>query len=142
MNFKQISILIGGILSLLMVLFHTRFYHLFQWNIDFEKVSKSNSRILYTIHLALILLFTCYALISFIYLTELSQGKGLAFGVLLFYSLFWFWRTLWQVFYFKPSKSRKWKKFRIMHYVLILWFTLLLLAYGLPVIIKIFEVLK
>lgn len=53
MLISKICIITGGILSLLMVMFHTRFYKLFDWKKDFEKISIKNQKIFYTIHLAL-----------------------------------------------------------------------------------------
>lgn len=71
-----ISIYIGGVLTLLMALFHTKFYKMFKWKADFKDLSLANPRILYTIHLALLLLFFIIAIVSIAYAKELSQNIG------------------------------------------------------------------
>ena len=139
MVISKISVIIGGIFSLLMVIFHTQFYKLFNWQEDFGKVSARNQRIFYTIHIALYLFFIIFAILSFVYIDELSQCSGLSFGVMLGYSLFWLWRTVWQIIYFKSRKTRKDKgarKLLFLHYLLIVIFLILFLAYSIPVVIK------
>lgn len=138
---SKVCIITGGILSLLMVVFHTRFYKLFQWKEEFEKITLRNQRIFYTIHIALLLLFLVFALLSFIYTEELSQASGLALGITAGYSLFWLWRTIWQIVYFRPSSSTtadpRMRKFLFLHHLLIFIFLLLFIAYLIPVISKI-----
>jgi hypothetical protein len=134
MNISEFSILIGGILSLAMVIFHMRFYVLFGWKTEFEKVQRISHNIFYTIHIALLLFFVIFSIISFVYLKELAVCTGLAFGINLLYALFWLWRTLWQIFYFKyPNGVKK----SALHYILILVFSLLFISYSIPVILKI-----
>jgi hypothetical protein len=128
MSISEFSIIFGGLLSLVMVVFHMRFYILFGWKSEFEKVQRISHNIFYTIHIALLLFFVIFSIISFVYLKELASCTGLAFGVTLCYALFWLWRTLWQIFYFKAKST--------LHYILILVFSLLFISYALPVIMK------
>ena len=125
-----VSIYAGGSLTLLMALFHTRFYRLFGWKNDFTKISPLNTRIIYTVHLALLLLFFILAALSIGYARELSQSTGLSFGLNILISLFWLWRFLWQLFYFKREKG---KKIPPMAIALIVVFLLLAIAYLIPV---------
>ena len=104
MHIIKAFIVIGGILTLGIAIFHTRFYKKFKWQDDFEKIELKNSKIFYSIHIATILFFLIFAFISLIYARELSSGKGLARGITSSYSLFWLWRTVWQVVYFKPLR--------------------------------------
>ena len=136
MLISKICIITGGILSLLMVMFHTRFYKLFDWKKDFEKISIKNQKIFYTIHLALLLLFFVFSFISFAFANELSQCNGLACGITLGYSLFWLWRTTWQIVYFRPMKSQKVDKMIFMHYLLIFIFGILFVVYLVPFILN------
>jgi hypothetical protein len=133
MNISLISIYIGGGLSLLMVVFHTQFSKIFNWQLDFKRVSNINRRIIYTIHIALYLLFIGFSFISFVNGVELSKSIGLAFGINLIYSLLWLWRTIWQVVYLKPEKKNK---FYSMHIILIVVFFLLFISYSLPIILR------
>ena len=129
----QICIISGGILSLFMVAFHSRFYRMFYWRREFKKVSLPNQRVLYTIHIALLLFFLVFAVLSLVYVDKLSQPHGLAFGMTGLYALFWLWRTIWQVAYFRPPKGSDLKKMPFIHYFLIIIFALLFIAYGIPV---------
>ena len=135
MNISEFSILTGGILSFAMVIFHLKFYNLFGWKTEFEKVQLKNRNIFYTIHIALILFFVIFSIISIVYFKELAVCTGLAFGISLLYSIFWLWRTIWQIFYFKYPEEIKSKP--ALHYIVILIFSLLLISYAIPVILEI-----
>ncbi|MFW6324460.1 MAG: hypothetical protein ACOC0U_05290 [Desulfovibrionales bacterium] len=45
--------------------------------------------------------------LSLVYARELSTSRGLAFGFNLLLSLFWIWRFVWQIVYFKREKNKK-----------------------------------
>lgn len=136
MLISQICIITGGILSLFMALFHTQFYKLFNWKKDFEKISVINQKVFYTIHLALLILFFVFSFISLAYTNELSQCSGLACGITLGYSLFWLWRTIWQILYFRPPKNQKVSKMNFLHYLSILVFGILFVVYLIPFIMS------
>lgn len=129
-----ISIYCGGVLSLVMGIFHSQFYKLFKWKKELEKISETNMNIIYTIHLALLLIFFGFAVISILYAKELSICIGISFGINLMYAIFWLWRTIWQIIYFKPDKK---SKLLYLHYILIIYFVFLFITYILPVILKI-----
>lgn len=124
-----ISIYFGGFLTLLMAFFHTRFYKLFKWEHDYTSISEINKKIFYTIHLALYLLFFGFSIITILNAEELSKCNGIAFYLNLLLALFWFWRFVWQIIYFKG---------KIMHFVLIVYFFLLFISYLIPILIKYF----
>ena len=119
-----------------MALFHTQFYKLFNWKKDFEKISVINQKVFYTIHLALLILFFVFSFISLAYTNELSQCSGLACGITLGYSLFWLWRTIWQILYFRPPKNQKVSKMNFLHYLSILVFGILFVVYLIPFIMS------
>lgn len=125
-------ILSGGLLTILVAVFHTRFYSIFGWIRELEKISESTRRILYTIHLALLLLFLGIGLFTILFSEFLSSGSimALTFNGILF--LFWAWRTFWQLFYFKPPKNRRLIKMRRLHYLMVYVFFLLSLSYFIP----------
>lgn len=102
-----ICIYAGGVLTILMALFHTRLYRMFDWKEDLKKLSRANSRILYTIHLALLLLFFMIGTCSIIYAGELSRSIGLSAGLNTSLCIFWLWRFIWQLAYFKSEKGQR-----------------------------------
>ena len=122
-----ICIYTGGALTLLMALFHTLFYRLFKWQAESERMSPVNRRIFYTIHLALLLLFFALGAVSVLGAPELARCRGVSFGLVLAMALFWLWRAVWQLAYFRGGK---------MHYALTAWFFLLFAAYALPLVIR------
>jgi hypothetical protein len=136
MELSLISIYAGGLLTLFLAVFHTRFYRLFHWEKEYEHVSLVNRRIFYTIHVALYLLFFLFAFISFVYARELAASEGLAFGINIACSAFWLWRALWQICYFRTPAGRRppaiW-------YVMVLSFLLLFIAYLAPVLLKVLQ---
>lgn len=134
MKTNELFILMGGTLSLLMVIFHGFFYRLFNWKAEFKKIQSVNRRIFFTIHLALILLFATFTFFSFLYFREMAACDGMAFGVVISYAAFWLWRMIWQVIYFKQPKPAR--KRPALHYGLVVAFGLLFIFYAVPVLMK------
>jgi hypothetical protein len=130
-NISLICIYCGGVLSIFMGIFHTQFSRLFKWKREFEKVSDTNRKIIYTVNIALLLLFFGIAVVSLFYAKELSLCSGISFGINLMIAVFWLWRTVWQIFYFKMKKNNP------LHFVLIGYFALLFLSYAFPVMLKV-----
>jgi hypothetical protein len=128
-----VSIYIGGALTLIMAIFHTRFYRMFNWKADFDKVTVLSARIIYTVHLALLLLFFMLGIISIVNAKELAQSIGLALGLNLLFSVFWLWRLIWQFAYFKREKRQK---IPLIGIILIFVFALLFITYLIPVIYR------
>ena len=128
------SVIFGGVLTFLMFIFHTRLYWMFGWQQDLSNLTLANQRILYTIHIALILLFLAFSLISLIFSRELSQPGGLAIGILIAFSAFWVWRAIWQVLYFRVPPGTA--SVPVMNYVLTSVFVLLAVAYILPLVLQ------
>lgn len=133
-NIEEISIVIGGILSLLMVFFHMGFHRIFHWEKGLKSVREMNIRIVYSIHIALILAFLIFTALSFGYTEEMAQCEGLAFGLVGSIAVFWFWRTIWQLIYFRPPRNHK--KLLLMHWALVVIFLLLSSCYSIPVVMK------
>jgi hypothetical protein len=131
-----ISIYVGGVLTLFLAIYHTRFYTLFQWEKEYQHVALLNRRVFYTIHVALFLLFFLFAIISLVYAWELSNSEGLALGINISFSAFWLWRALWQIYYFQPSKD---KRPAPIWYVMLFSFFGLFIAYLIPVLLKILK---
>lgn len=127
------SVIFGGVLTFLMFVFHTRLYTMYGWQQDLSNMTLASQRILYTIHLAL-LLFLAFSLVSVIFYRELSQPEGLAVGLLIALSVFWIWRAVWQVFYLKvPPETAS---VPVMNYALTAVFAMLAMAYILPLVLQ------
>jgi len=126
-----ISIYIGGTLTLLIAILHTRYYKMFNWKTDFEKITIVNAKIIYTIHLALLLLFFLIGIISILYAKELSMSVGLANGLNILFSAFWIWRLIWQFAYFKKKKRQKRSPIVVFLNTV---FLLLIVSYSVPVV--------
>ena len=122
-----ISIYGGGSLTLLMALFHLRFPKLFHWKNDYTSISEVNKKIFFTIHLALLFMFIVIGILSLVYARELSECTGISFGFNVAISVFWLWRVVWQIFYFKG---------KTIHYILIAVFLILSATYSVPVVFK------
>ena len=131
---SRIMIVSGGILTLGMAFFHQRFPKMFGWKDDFDKIGKPKGKIHYTIHLALLLLFIGIGLLSISFSSELSRPVGLGMGICILISLFWLWRTIWQLLYFKLPKGPLPKAPVVMHYVMTICFLVLTITYSYPVI--------
>jgi hypothetical protein len=130
MILSKISVFIGGFLSLALFLFHAKLYTLFGWQGEFTKISMLNGKIIYTVNLALTLLFLFFSIMSFAYFNELARCDGLAFGVCLGLSLFWIWRLIWQFVCFQWVISG-------VSIFLVGSFLLLSVSYLMPVVLKV-----
>jgi len=133
LSVAEISVITGGTLTFLLAVFHTGFYSIFGWKNEFKKISLLNSRIYYTIHLALLLILFAFGTLSFVYVEELAKCTGLGLGVMGLFSLLWLWRTIWQIVNFSPKGD---KKLQTMHYVLIVIFGSLFMSYSIPILLK------
>lgn len=129
-----VSIYAGGILTLGIAAFHTRFYKMFDWEDAFGKLNARDSRVLYTVHLALLLLFLVIGALCLVYAGELGRSIGLAFGLNVSLSAFWAWRLVWQFTCFKSAKGRKKPAISI---VLIVAFFLLAISYLIPPVLRV-----
>ena len=137
MVLSKVSIIIGSCLTILMIIFHVSFPKIFKWKKDFQRITVTNKRIFFTIHVALFLFFIIIAIITLVHINDLIKCEGINFSLLLLISLFWLWRMIWQIFYFKPEKG---SKLLYMHYILIIIFLLLSLSFITPILIKILKI--
>ncbi|MEW6404367.1 MAG: hypothetical protein AB1649_21415 [Chloroflexota bacterium] len=126
------AIIIGGLLSFALAIYHCTFYHIFKWNDEFQKISVLNARIFMTLHIGLIAVFMFFSFLSFVYTKELGQCNGLAGVIIGFYAFVWLFRTIWQVTYLRVLHSEK----PFSHYVFTVWFFLLFVAYSIPVVVN------
>jgi len=137
MGLLEIGIVIGGIISLVVAIGHCTFYKFFRWESLFNKTSPINGKVIYTIHIFLIPLFLFFSYLSFFRTKELAGAEGLALDLLIFYSLLWFCRGIWQIIYFGSSrKNEDQKKDNRMHFVVIGVALILFIVYVAPIVVK------
>ncbi len=110
---------------------HAFFDRLLGWGDDLAHTKPGNRTVLYTIHVALYLLFLPFALVSIAYPAELAQAGGLDGTLAISYAAFWAWRLVWQLVYFRElaRASRRW---RVVHPVLVGLLAFMVLAYAGP----------
>lgn len=132
MTGSELAVTCGGALTLLMGGFHVTFPKRFVWDADFGKIAPVNARVLYTIHLALLLLFILLGSLSVWFRGELATGRGLGGGLTLAMAAFWAWRATWQWLYFRPPSGPGGASRRRLHYAVAAHFTLTSLAYLAP----------
>ena len=130
----ELAIKIGGVLSALLGIGHCLFYRGFGWNEDFEKTRLLTAKVLYTIHVFLVPMFFFFSYMSFFHTKELAGGTPLGITVTAFYSVFWCFRALWQIVYFRPARTKGFEKLRLLHYSFIIYFIFLWAAYTLPLL--------
>ena len=135
MTLAKACIYAGGALTLLVAVFHTRFYRLFRWEKPLQTMGFPNNSIFYTIHIALLLLFFLVAFLSFRYAGELEAGTGLALGLAAGLALFWLWRAVWQITYFSEARGP-------MHAGLTACFFLLAACYAVPAVMALRKMLS
>lgn len=97
------AVYISGVLTLLVALYHLRLYKIKNWQEELEDIDPQTQRILYTINLALTILFFLIGFLTFIYANELISNKGLAFGFNFSLCCFWIWRVIWGRIYLKNT---------------------------------------
>jgi hypothetical protein len=131
---NEVAIRIGGVLSAIVGVGHCLFYRGFGWNEDFEKTRLITAKTLYTIHIFVIPMLFFFSYASFFHTKELAGGTPLGIAVTAFYSVFWLFRGLWQIVYFRPSRIGGSEKLLPLHYFLIVYFVLLWAAYTYPIL--------
>ena len=136
---NEMAIRIGGLLSVMLGIGHCFFYRGFNWEKDFKIASLLTSKVLYTIHLFLIPMFFFFGYLSWTHTNELAGGTSLGISITGFYSIFWFLRGLWQVMYFRSSKTKGFEKLLPLHYFLVFYFIMLWATYTLPILNNYFD---
>jgi|ERR1035438_3504007 hypothetical protein len=123
----------AGIVTVLIGIGHTAFHRIFGWKRAFASMSSLNAKVFTTIHIATTLFLLLVGALTLRYSELLSQSTEPASVLCVALSLFWSWRLLWQLAYFKPSQVEHNSRLLILHYILTLFFAFLAMAYGAPV---------
>lgn len=133
-NLVEGGLQLAGGISLIIGLGHTAFYRMFGWKDDLARISPLNAKILMTIHIATTILLLFFGVLTIRFSSHLSQNTEVAPVICLALSIFWGWRFIWQVIYFRPSTIEHDSKLLILHYSLITMFGILAIAYAAPLI--------
>lgn len=133
-SYSTLGLQIAGIISLVIGIGHTAFHRIFGWHRDFQRISTLNVKVFTTIHIATTLFLIVTGALTFRYASLLSQPTEVASVICLSLFVFWCWRFIWQVLYFKPSKIEHDRRFLLLHYVLVALFAALTLGYGAPLV--------
>lgn len=128
---------LAGAISLIIGFGHIAFYRVFRWKGDFAKISPLNARIFMTLHIATIILLFGFGILTIRFSSQLAQPTEIASTICLLLSLFWSWRLIWQIVYFKPFKQERDNKLQFLRYTLIVMFSLLALFYAAPLMKRI-----
>jgi hypothetical protein len=136
----EIGIILAGMFSLALSIFHIpqvwqKFFP--KWSKEISNLDLLNQKLINTILIALSLLLQIFAFISIIFTNELSQGKGLARGILICLSIFWFWRAIWQLIYFPPSKIEHNNILLFLNYSVVIISIINAILYFLPFIVRV-----
>ncbi|MBI5342613.1 MAG: hypothetical protein HZB63_04765 [Deltaproteobacteria bacterium] len=123
----------AGIVTVLIGIGHTAFHRIFGWKRAFASISVHNAKVFTTIHIGSTIFLYLVGALTLRYSALLSQSTEPASVLCVSLSLFWSWRLLWQLTYFKPSPIKQDTRFLVMHYAFTLSFAFLVAAYGAPV---------
>ncbi len=129
-SYPTFGLQVAGVISVVIGVGHTAFHRIFGWQRDFQKISALNVKVFTTIHIVTTLFLLAVGALTFRYAALLSQPSEVALIVCLALFLFWSWRFIWQVLYFKPSKIEHDRRLLPLHYVLVVLFAMLALGYG------------
>ena len=97
-------ILFGGIYHIGFIIFHLFFWKIFKWDVTLRKLNSIDRSTIQVLNMSLTFVFAIFAYLSLNYSAELASTK-LGLSILLFISLFWFFRAIQQV-YFYGLKNR------------------------------------
>ncbi len=137
MALARASIVVGGSLMLVVGIAHVFFPRVFNWRDAFARLRGLDAKVLFTIHLALILLALALGAVSLGYADELGRGTGLGGAITAMLAGFWLWRLVWQIAYFAPRNQTP-GRWLVIHYAWIALFALLAVAYSWPVAARVF----
>ena len=101
---SEIVILFGGIYHICFIIFHLFFWKIFNWDVSLRKLDNINRSTIQVLNISLTFVFAIFAYLSLNYSVELASTK-LGLSILLFISLFWFFRAIQQI-YFYGLKNR------------------------------------
>ena len=124
------ALYVGGAGTTAIGLLHITYPWLFKWTRDFPKLPRLQVKLLYTLHVALLLAILFFGVVTIVYAEELLE-PGLGRTLLAFITALWAWRLVWQLTYwrFTPEEKARPKIMR-MHWAFTGAFVVILAAYA------------
>ncbi len=101
----ELLIKAGGIYSVALVVFHLRFWRIFDWKEDLRSLSFMNRALMQVLNLSLTFAFVIFSYISLVHTQELLS-TSLGHSLLSLMALFWFARAMEQIVFFKLKQWR------------------------------------
>lgn len=140
MSIIEIGIFVAGLFTLTLSIFHVppiwkKFFP--KWSKEINNLDLLNRKLINTILIALSLMLLIFGFVSIALPNELGYGRGLAKGLLIALSLFWFWRAIWQLIYFPPSKIEHNNLLLFLNYSVVVISMINGILYFLPIVIRI-----
>lgn len=125
------TLYVGGALTTAIGLLHITYPWMFRWTRDFQKLPRLQVKLLYTLHVALLLIIVALGVLTMVYAEELLE-PGLGRALLWTLAGLWAWRLVWQLAYwnFRPEERRP--RVLAMHWAFTAAFVVNTAAYGWP----------
>jgi hypothetical protein len=103
----QRALVAGGILNLLLAVFHLLFPWIFAWSEDLQPVSAANRAIIYTFQSVMVFVLLAFAYISIVHKADLVATR-LGRTVLLLIGIVWIIRGIAEVVFFRLGAEGAW----------------------------------
>lgn len=99
-NLAEVSLFAGGIFNLGFTIFHLFFWKLFDWEKDLASLTPVNRSVMHILNLCLTFLIFVMSYVSLL-LPQDMLTTNLGKSLLVAFALFWFFRSLEQIFVFE-----------------------------------------
>lgn len=129
-SYPAVGLQVVGIISVIIGIGLTAFHRLIGWQRDFSKISALNRKVFTTIHIATTLFLLGAGTFACRYAAMPSGATQAASVVCLTLCAFWGWRLVWQLLYFRPSRTEHDRRLAALHYVLVLPFAALVAGHA------------
>ena len=103
----EIWIKAGGIYTIALIIFHLLFHKIFHWDQQLPRLNRLNRALMPVLNLSLTAAFVIFAWISLFHTEELLSTP-LGRSLLLMMSLFWLFRAIQQILFFKLDHRASW----------------------------------
>lgn len=97
---NEILIIAGGIYTVLLIIFHFLFWHIFNWPETLNSTTYINKATIQVLNISITFIFFIFAYISFAHTQELLNTQ-LGNALLTLISCLWFFRAVQQVVFYK-----------------------------------------